>query len=387
MSGGGGEGPAGRSRRALVGALLTALVALVAAIPAAASPPAGFYGVVPQVDPGHDEFARMGRGRVGSYRWPLSWGQVEQEKGTYDWTAPDRLMTELTEQGIEPRPFVCCVPRFLHKDVKKPPSGHVEERGWRDFLHAAVKRYGPGGEFWNPSSNPPSNPPTDDPGLPLPPLPLKSAKSENPITDWQILNEPNSSSFYHPHPDVGQYAHLLRISAEAIHDIDPGANIVLAGMFGTPHPADGRAVDAWRFLDKLYKRGAKRDFDSAASHPYARNVQGIKFQIQKFRKVMKRHHDKRADISVTEMGWGSAGNIASFLGKGKQGQAQILKKSFRLLKHKRKKWNVRTVMWFTWKDHDDPNFCEWCDSAGLFSKSFKAKPAWKQFVKLTGGRR
>jgi hypothetical protein len=372
-------------RRTLLAALPAALVALVLAAPAAAAP-SGFYGVVPQTDLVPDsEFKRMAEGKVGAYRWPLSWRLVEKTKGTYDWTDNDRLMTSLAVNGIKPLPFVCCPPEFLHKDGSKPPTGAAEEKAWKEFLRAAVKRYGPNGEFW--SDNPPGTPPTDPPTDPpiLPPLPLKAGVPDNPITDWQILNEPNSSSFYHPNPDAQQYAHLLEISSRAIHDVDPSAYIVLGGMFGTPHPADGKAVDAWKFLAKLYKKGAKPFFDAAASHPYARNVKGIKFQIKKFRKVMKRHHDSGADLSVTEMGWGSKKNVPSFLGKGKKGQAEILKKSFRLLTHKRRQWNIRQTMWFTWKDKDDPKFCAWCDSAGLFSKSLKAKPAWRQFVKFTGG--
>ncbi len=349
-------------RRTLLGALLAALGTLIVAAPAAAVPPS-FYGIVPQVDPPQSEFARMGQGEVGSYRWPLSWRQVEQTKGTYNFTATDNLMTNLATNGIHPLPFVCCVPEFFHSDIKKPPTGSAEEKGWEDFLRATMERYGRGGDFW-----------TENPTLP-----------QQPITDVQILNEPNSSSFYHPKPNPSQYEHLLEISTKAIHDVDPSAYIVLGGMFGTPHPADGKAIDAWKFLSKLYKKGAKGFFDSAASHPYSGNLSGIEFQIKKFRKVMKRNHDSGADVWVTEMGWGSKKHVASALGKGKQGQAKILKKSFKLLKKKRNKWNIHGVMWFTWKDHDDPNFCTWCDSAGLFSKSFAPKPAWKQYVKFTGG--
>jgi polysaccharide biosynthesis protein PslG len=349
-------------RKTVLGALLAALTALIVAAPAAAVPP-GFYGLVPQVDPSHDEFARMGQGKVGSYRWPLSWRQIEPTKGTYDFTRTDALMTELALNGIRPVPFVCCVPAFFHEDVKKPPTGQAEEKGWTDWLRAVMQRYGRNGAFW-----------TENPSLPV-----------NPLTDVQIGNEPNSSSFTHPKPDPTQYAHLLEISAKAIHDVDPGAFIVLAGMFGTPHPADGQAIDAWKFLSKIYKRGAKPFFDSAASHPYSGNLAGIKFQIKKFRKVMKRNHDGGADIWITEMGWGSKKHVQSSLGKGRKGQARILKKSFKLLKHKRGKWNIHGIMWFTFKDHDDPTFCTWCDSAGLFSKAFKPKPAWNRFVKFTGG--
>jgi hypothetical protein len=361
----------------LLGALLAALVTLVVAAPASAAVPRSFFGVVPQVDPNQTEFARMGQGKVGSYRWPLSWRQVEPTEGTFDWTATDNLMAELAANNMKPVPFVCCVPEFIHSDASKPPSGSAEEEKYKAFLRAAVERYGPNGEFW---TNPPSLPILGsilDPGESLP---------DNPIEDWQIYNEPNSSTFYHPKPDPAGYAHLLEISSKAITGVDPGAYIVLGGMFGTPHPQDGNAIDAWKFLGDLYKRGAAPFFDAAASHPYSGNLDGIKFQIEKFRNQMKKHGDAGADIWVTEMGWGSKKHVQSALGKSKKGQAKILKKAFNLLKGKRGKWNIHGAMWFTFKDHDDPNFCTWCDSAGLFSKSFNPKPSWKKFVKFTGGK-
>ncbi len=349
-------------RRALLSALLTALVGLVFVAPANAVP-RSFFGLVPEVGSSDAELARMGQGKVGFYRWPLSWREVERTRGTYDWTATDRLITQLARNGIEPLPTVCCVPAFFHDDLKQPPTGAAEERAWQDFLGAAIARYGRGGDFW-----------TANPTLP-----------QDPITNVQILNEPNSSTFYHPKPDPAQYEHILEISANAIHGVDPSAHILLGGMFGTPHPAEGSAIDAWKFLAKLYQHGAKSSFDAAASHPYSPNLFGIKFQIKKFRKVMKRHHDGGADIWVTEIGWGSKKHVGSALGKGRKGQARMLKKSFRLLKHKRGEWNIHGVGWYTFKDHQAPSFCPWCDAAGLFTSTFEPKPAWKQYVKLTGG--
>jgi polysaccharide biosynthesis protein PslG len=351
-------------RRTLLAALLATLVTLIVAAPAAAVP-RNFYGIVPQAGSTDADFARMGQGRVGTYRWPLHWGQVEQTKGTYSWTATDTLITQLSNNGIEPRPFVCCVPSWLHSDTKVPPTGPAEDAAWKAFLRAAVQRYGPNGTFW-----------ADHPAVPL-----------NPITAWQILNEENSSSFNHPKPDPTLYAHILEISNNAIHEVDPNAYIVLGGMFGTPHPKEPPAIGipAWKFLQKLYKRGAKNNFDAIAPHPYGRSVADVKKQINKHRKVLKKNHDKGKDIMVTEMGWSSDKNIDSFLGMGRKGQAKILKQSFRLLKKNRKKWNIRSVMWFTFRDHNDPAFCVWCDTAGLFDLGFNPKPAWKQYVKFTGG--
>jgi Glycosyl hydrolase family 10 len=352
------------TKRAVLAGLLAAVVVLIFAAPAAAVP-RNFYGIVPQTDTTDAEFARMGQGRVGTYRWPLSWRQVEQTKGTFDFADTDNLITQLSKNGIEPRPFVCCVPAFFHSDVKQPPTGPVEDAAWQDFLTRVMQRYGRTGTFW-----------AEHPLVPF-----------NPITEVQIGNEPNSSSFNHPGPSPTAYAHLLEISAQAIRAVDPNAYIVLGGMYGTPHPKEppAKGIAAWKFLQKLYKRGAKNNFDAVASHPYAPNTKKLKKQINKFRKVLKKNHDKRKDIAITEMGWSSDKHIKSFLGLGKKGQAKILKQSFKLLRKQRNKWNIHGIMLFTFRDHNDPTFCDWCDSAGLLTENLSPKPAWNQYVKFTGG--
>ncbi len=352
--------------RAVLGALLAALVVLLFAGSAAAVP-RDFYGIVPQTNTPADEFARMGQGKVGAYRWALAWNGIEATQGTYDWSGTDGLITQLSENGIEPRPFVCCVPAFLHANPFVPPTGPTEDAAWQSFLRAAVQRYGPNGTFW-----------AEHPSVPF-----------NPITDWQIGNEPNSSTFNKPGPNPTLYAHILEISSQAIHEVDPGAYIVLGGMYGTPHPEHdqpgGIGIPAWKFLQELYNAGAKNSFDAVAPHPYGHSFKDTKHQVEKFRKVLKKNHDAGKGIMVTELGWSSDNSIPNFLGVGRRGQAKMLKKSFRLLKKKRKKWNIQGVMWYTFTDHYDPTFCEWCDSAGLLTESLTPKPAWRQYVKFTGG--
>jgi Glycosyl hydrolase catalytic core len=332
-----------------LGALFAALTFLTLAAHAGAVP-RSFYGIVPQTTPSEKEFARLGAGRVGAYRWAMGRRGIDGPDGTYAWAGTDQLITELATNGIKPVPFV---------------TGHDNGSGYREFLRAAVDRYGPDGAFW-----------TEHPELP-----------PDPIEDWQIGNEVNSSTFNGHGPQPRSYVRHLKVASETIHARDPHAYILFAGMFGTPHPDNGSGMAAWQFLNKAYQAGAKKYFDAAAPHPYGRSIGDVRRQIGKFRHVMHRHHDGGADIWVTELGWSSKRNISSFLGRGKQGQARMLKRSFRLLKRKQHSWNVRGVMWFTLADHHDPTFCTWCDSAGLFNKHFHPKPAWKQYVKLTGGKR
>src|SRR5438093_1602912 len=87
---------------------------------------------------------------VGSVRFQLSWAASEPSRGTFRWTATDSLVAGLASAGIEPVPFLFASPPWIASQPTDPPVGGGDaEQAWRDFLSAAVKRYGPGGDFWN----------------------------------------------------------------------------------------------------------------------------------------------------------------------------------------------------------------------------------------------
>ena len=199
----------------------------------------------------------------------------------------------------------------------------------------------------------------------------------------QIWNEQNGPKHAH-FPNPGLYAELVKISHEAISSQDPSIEVLLGGMYGTP-TGDG-AIKAWKFLKRLYATaGVKESFDGIALHPYEPDLKGIKQQAEKMRKTLKKKKDKGKELWLTEIGWGS--KKGGRLGVGKKKQAKLVKKSFKLLLAKRGKWKVGGALYYTWRDlpgNQAP--CDWCASAGLFNASgSKAKPAWKQFVKFTGG--
>jgi len=50
------------------------------------------------------------------------------------------------------------------------------------------------------------------------------------IRDWEIWNEPDSSTFFSGTP--AQYAQMLRAAHDAIKQVDPGADVLLGGMSG-----------------------------------------------------------------------------------------------------------------------------------------------------------
>ena len=361
-------------RRAAAVATVLALVsvgALASAGPASArKAPKGFLGVVPQ-NPINEitrqDAERMRRGKVGVVRFPLKWDAVEPIDDLFDFAAFDRLIGNLAAEGIRPCPTVSGVPPYVDPDpLRLPVDNATEKAQWREFLRAVINRYGQGGTYWE------SVYPTQHPGAR--PLPVKAV---------QVWNEQNGPKHAHD-PDPRRYADLVNISHTAIASQDPSIEVLLGGMFGTP--TGKGAIKAWTFLKRLYgTAGVKESFDGIALHPYSPDVKGIKAQIAKMRRTLKKEKDKGTKLWLTEVGWGS--KKKGRLGVGKKKQAKLLKQSFKLLIGKRGKWRIGGVLWYTWRDLPKPQApCDWCATAGLFNTAgTKAKASWKQYVKFTGG--
>jgi hypothetical protein len=351
-----------RTRLVLALLLLFALV-----LPASAEAlPRGFFGIAPQTGIGAKDTARMRGGGLETIRTPLLWGGVQPTaRGGFNWTTFDDVVATAAEGRLEVLPFLCSPPGWaVHPGTRLPVDSGRQRRAWAEFARAAVERYGPRGTFWEEHE-----PGTKDP---LPRLPIRA---------WQIWNEENFFYFTKPASPT-RYAKLLAISHRAIHRADPGATVVIGGLFGNPKQSPPTAMDADDFLDRLYRvPGVKADFDAVALHPYAADAGELRLLVDGVRQVMLRHGDRRAGLYLTEMGWGSQERSPVSFEVGLHGQAQELRAAYGYLLGARKRLNLKQVDWFSWKDAD---LCSFCDSVGLFRQGqrFKPKPAWHALVQI-----
>ena len=373
-----------RPRRRLALAVVS-LIALVvtafAAAPALAVPPrpfAEFYGISPATKLNASEANRIGDAGAGTLRLPFYWPSIEPEAPETDtgplpplpgqvteskqWAMTDEQVEHAAEAGMRVLPFVYGTPDWVASDPFRPPLDSEEARAaWRDLVGDLVRRYGPNGEFW-----------AENPGVP-----------KTPITAWQISNEPNSQMFWKPAPSPPEYADLLQMSSAAIKAVDPGAAIVLAGMFGTPQSG----IAAWDFLESIYAvPGAQDSFDAYALHPYSPNLRGIEAQVGLARKVVKAHGDKGLPLLISEIGWPTAGPEGYNLVKSPTAQKRLLVDAFKLFLKERKSWKLERVIWYTWRDNEVQPDCAVCRYSGLFTADLEPKPAWGKFTQFAGGR-
>ena len=359
-------------RRTLVTALVVAALSGLAATPAATAVPRSFFGVVPQTALETADLDRMGRGKVGTLRIIINWSLVEADPDVFDWFQVDAIVRDAARNGVKVLPFLYGTPDWVARGLEGnrcsdkctafAPRTKSGLAAWREFVAAAVLRYGPNGQFW-----------AENPNLPA-----------KPIRDWQVWNEQNSRDFFRPKPKPKRYAKLLDQTAKVIRGNDRGAEIVLGGMAELANLKPPKAINGSKYLGRLYdRRGVKKDFDAVAPHPYGARLKKVKESVGLYRDEIKKARDRRVDMYVTEIGAGSKSG-GNPLNRGKQGQAKLLKQIYRYFKRRRGALNVKTVTWFSWMDSKS-SICAWCASSGLFKQGRVEKPSWRAFVKFTGG--
>lgn len=373
----------GWKSRACVVALTVVVFASMALASTASALPAKFWGVVPQALPSQEQFGALQRGGVDSTRTAIDWSGVQPQRGgPIEWSGVDALVERAATSGVEVLPFLTGAPKWAVPSVRISggggstapahlPATGAAASGWKAFLAAAVARYGPGGEFW-----------ATHPAVPV-----------RPIRAWQIWNEQNFKYFV-AKPNPAEYGKLIKLSYAAIKAADPGAQVVLGGMFARPKGSRVPGTEKHKslnwfasdFLEAMYEKtpGVKTKFNGVALHPYTGKYQELTPEIEEFRAVLTANHDAAKGLWITELGWSSQSPTpTNIFAKGAGGQAAQLRGAFSLLRGKQAKWRIQRVYWFS--VDDAAGACNFCDGSGLFGSGFKPKKAWFEFVKFAGG--
>jgi hypothetical protein len=365
-------------------AALVALAALLAPTGAAAAVPADFWGVVPTETLTPSQVRTVKAGGVESVRLPVNWAAVQSSPGALpDWSSVDPSVRAAAEQGVNVLPFLDGPPQWAvpyegigggaRAPVSLPVQTAAQRSAWREFLRLAVFRYGPGGSFW-----------AENPLLP-----------ERPFRIWQIWNEENYK-YFAARPSPSQYGKLVVDSYADLRSADPGARIVLGGLFARPKggsskPLPGRVKRAYLaadFLERMYRvvPGVRGKFLAIALHPYSYDYKQLTPEVEELRAALKASRDPGRAIWLTELGWSSgkpeAANGHNKFEKGRQGQARELEGAFGLLRSHAAAWRIKRVYWFSLTD--SPGTCNFCDGSGLFGEGFVPKPAWSAYKRFAG---
>jgi hypothetical protein len=320
------------------------------------------YGIAPNTLPlNANDLNLMDQGKVDFVRLPFDWGTVQPAPGdctptggACNWAVLDGQIAALDNVGISVLPNINQSAPWVNNDIFKPPTNNIP--AWEDFVQAAAQRYGPGG----------------------------AAGLRNPITDWQIWNEPGSNGDFSPKPNAKKYGKILKAAGDTIHDVNKKAKVYVGGLFPDTGP---KGIPADKFLTDLYKvKKIDKSFDVVAIHPYSPDPKkGVYKQVNDARKAMDKAGDKKAEIAVTELGYASGcpscskNNKPPVVVKNEKEQSKALKDSFNSLQKKANKLNLTSIIWFTWRDGAGP--CSFCFTSGLLDENGNPKPAYNAFKK------
>ena len=301
---------------------------------------------------------RLGSTGAGLVRQTFDWARIERSPGRYDLAFYDDYVGALARRRLRLLPILFNAPRFRSSAPADPRHGTYPPRSpaeMGEFGAVLARRYGPGGSFWREHHE-------------LPPLPVRS---------WQVWNEPNLPVYWPSGPDATQYVALLRATARGIRRVDPGAEIVTAGL---PDSTLGVPLD--RYLTDMYAAGGAGAFDVIAVNPYGEDARGVLDTVRAVRAVASRNGDNPA-VWITELGWATGGPQSAFR-VSEAGQAALLERTLLALARRRDELRIRGVVYFNWRDSTP--YAGGVDffglHTGLLRLDGRAKPAFRAYEKV-----
>lgn len=194
-------------------------------------------------------------------RMDFTWGGVERQVGTYDFSAYDRLVADMDARGVRIL-FILDYGHPVHTKGNGPATD-AERAAFVAFARAGARHF-------------------------------KGRKIL-----WEVWNEPNIPQFWKPAPDVEAYAKLAVAVARAVKEEDPEA-LVLAPATST--------IDL-RFLEGCFRRGLLESIDVVTIHPYrGAGPETMERELVELRALMARCGGRLLPIANGEWGY-SAVNV------------------------------------------------------------------------------
>ena len=261
---------------------------------------------------------------AGLLRQTFDWARIERAPGRYDLSFYDGYVEALARRRMRVLPILFNVPSFRSSAPADPRRGTYPPRRpaeMGDFGAVLTRRYGPGGSFWRQHPN-------------LPQLPVRS---------WQVWNEPNLPVYWPSGPDAAAYVALLRATGRGIRTVDPGAEILTAGL-----PDSRLGVPLRDYVAAIYAAGGAGAFDALAVNPYGLDAHGVLDTVRAVRAVASENGDNPS-VWVTELGWATGGPPSDFK-VSEPRQAELLEETVLALARRRDGLRIRGVVYFNWRD-------------------------------------
>lgn len=223
---------------------------------------------------------------------------------TYAWGDTDQWVAALARHGIRWEPllsFSATWDSAVPGDYTAYPANAAD---FAAFAAALAGRYGPNGAFW--AAHPE-----------LQALPVQA---------YEVWNEPNAALFWHPQDSAPErYADLYAATRAAVHQVQPGATVVVGGLAA---PASG-VIAADEFVQRMlaHRPDLRGNIDAVAYHPYSPTTGGVYSQLASFRHALDAAAGAGIPIEITEIGWSSVDMPVATIGSGLANLATTLPRS------------------------------------------------------------
>jgi polysaccharide biosynthesis protein PslG len=278
-------------------------------------------------------------------RMDSAWTAIEKQKGKYDWSEYDQLMTNLDKRGIRAL-FILDYSHHLYEEAVTSPHPITGE------THQTT-----------------ASPQHSDSIAAFARWAAESAKHfHGRHIIWEIWNEPNGH-FWAPKPDAQQYSALAIAAAKAIREAEPQATIVGPASSGFP----------WEYLETFLKSGVLEYLDAVSVHPYHNPKQSPETaaaDYKKLRDLIARYAPAgKTNMPVLSGEWGYSTH--------RKGVSLETQANFAARQQLSNLLNgIPLSVWYDWKnDGDDPGENE--HNFGTVTSDLKPKAAYEAIQKLT----
>lgn len=276
----------------------------------------------------HPKPGEMEMIREAGFKWvrmDFFWHQIETEKGKYDFSNYDVLVTSLKRHGLKPL-FILDYGNDLYQ--KGSPSTPEAREGFCRFVEAAVRRYKGNGFL------------------------------------WEMWNEPNIH-FWQPVPNVKDYIALAIEVGQTIRKVAPEEYYIGPATSGFD----------WRFLETCFQAGLLQFWDAVTVHPY-RNAfpETVLEDWPKLRALIDRYAPKGKAIPMFSGEWGYS---EKYSGLSLDLQSRYAPRQYlaNLI------GGANLTIWYDWKDDGtDPNEIE--HHFGTVYPDLRLKPTYANIQSL-----
>ncbi len=280
-------------------------------------------------------------------RLDFPWSVVERNKGTFDWSAIDRVVTAASNHGLEILALPAYTPAWARPTGTTDKTAPTDPAAFAAFVGAAAARYALRG-----------------------------------VHSWEVWNEPNISNFWAPRPSVSGYVDLLAGAYKAIHSADANATVISGGLSPALDAADGSQIAPMTFVRQMYALGAKGFFDAVGLHPYSFPYSPLTpgssgwntfQQTPMVHQIMADHGDDAKKVWLTESGFPTG---TSARANTEQEQSDYIRAQYDTFAT----WSFAGPF-FTYMLRDTgSDAADLEQNFGLLRNGWSAKPAWSTFV-------